>query len=142
VSKPISPDRITPQIASELTAEDAVAGMSFEQVISLARTGMVRCPGPTITQDSVFIAGMLAEAGIGSVVIARRHEVHANAADANAGGTTDAASPGPAARPLLSRQTDLPRELAVLSDDCCLIAGPMIIWRSGDRLVVALREPR
>ncbi len=148
MSEPTLPRRVTPQAASESAAplesaaQTAVAGMSFDQVVALARTGMVRCPGANLTEDSIFLAGLLAEAGIGSVVITRRHDVLATAADANTGGTADPTPPGTACRSLLSRQTDLPHELASLSDDCCLIAGPMMVWRSDDHLVVALHEHR
>ena len=110
--------------------------MNFHQLAAAARTVMLRCPGPTISDDAVFIAGLLAEAGVASVVIARWR----TADNPSTGAMTDTTPAISAVRTLLSRQTDLPRQLALLPDDCRLIAGPMMIWRSGDGLVVALLE--
>jgi hypothetical protein len=122
----------------ETASSEATAGMSLDQFTSAARAGVVRCPGPTFTEDAVFVAGVLAESAISTVVIARWHVQHT----AIAGAKTDTPPPVTVLRTLLSRQTDLPRELALLPDDCRLIAGPMMVWRSGDRLVAALYDSR
>ena len=110
--------------------------MNFAQLSAAARDGELRFPGPTISEDAIFIAGLLAEAGVANLVIARWPLAN----NPNTGVMTDTPPPVVIRRTLLSRQSDLPGELGLLPDDCRLIAGPMMIWRRGDGLVAALLE--